>query len=230
MKRLVTAVTLVAPLATLLLSGSASAQTWYDPAVFLPKTYVELEGGATVEGRTKAQVSAYGLGATSQSASQSDDLFAGGLVGYKLTDMISIEGEGIYTRNHQAFVGDPTLGSGGATRTYGGLANVKIGVPYVTHFMGLSIKPYVAGGVGYGQVQYTGQNGAFSYVDQQNGFLWQGKAGVEIETGYHIGLDIAYRYLSSPRYDTPGSFSNTNYSALVQSHLQAVTAGVIYRF
>jgi hypothetical protein len=230
MKTLVIAGTLVAPLATLLLVNSASAQTWYDPSVFLPKTYVELEGGATVEGRTKEQVSAYGLGATSQSASESDDLFAGALVGYKLTDMISVEGEGIYSRNHQAFVGDPILGSGGATRTYGGLANVKIGAPYATHVMGISIKPYVAGGVGYGQIQYTGENGAFSYADRQNGFLWQGKVGVEIETGYHIGLDIAYRYLSSPRYDTPGSFSNTNYSALAQSHLQAVTAGIFYRF
>jgi hypothetical protein len=230
MKALVIAGTLVAPLATLLFAASASAQTWYDPSVFLTKTYVELEGGATVEGRTKEQVSAYGLGAASQSASERDNLFAGGLVGYKLTDMISVEGEGIYSRNHLAFVGDPILGAGGATRTYGGLANVKIGVPYVTHFMGVSIKPYVAGGVGYGQVQYTSENGAFSYADRQNGFLWQGKAGLEIETGYHVGLDIAYRYLSSPRYETPGSFSDTNYSALVRSHLQAVTAGIIYRF
>ena len=230
MRALVIAGTLAAPLAALFVAGSASAETWYDPAVFLPKTYVELEGGTTFGGRTKEQVSAYGLGASSQSASQSDDLFAGGLVGYQLTDIISVEGEGVYSRNHQTFVGDPILGSGGATRTYGGLANVKLGVPYVTHFMGISIKPYVAGGIGYGQVQYTGQNGAYSYQDEQSGFIWQGKAGLEFNTGSHIGFDIAYRYLSSPRYDTPGSFSNTNYSAQIQSHQQAVTLGVKYSF
>jgi hypothetical protein len=222
------ALIIAAPLAALVAAGTASAQTWYEPSVFLPKTYVELEGGATVEGRTKEHVSAYGLGATSGSASQKSDFFGGG---YKLTDVISLEAEGVYSRNHQYFAGgDPVLGAGGATRTYGGLANAKLGIPYSTHFMGISIEPYVAGGIGYGQVQYTGQNGISSYRDEQNGFIWQGKAGLEINTGSHIGFDIAYRYLTSPRYDTPGSFSNTGYSAQVQSHVQAVTVGVKYSF
>ena len=93
-------------LAGALIAGSAlpaAAQTWYDPATLIHNSYVELEGGASVQGRTKIKIEATGLGSSAQSASQNDKAFGGGLVGYKLADGVAIEGEGIYTRNNLTY-------------------------------------------------------------------------------------------------------------------------------
>ena len=217
----------------------AAAQAWYDPANLIHNSYVEVEGGAATEGRTKIGIEGQGLGASAQSASQDHDFFGGGLVGYKLAPGIAIEGEGIYSRNRLSY--SPTnavFGVGGATRTYGGLGNLRFSLPknptfsmnIASHPIKFGIEPYVAGGVGYGNVQYTGRNGAFSYVDDQDGLIFQGKAGIEFHFGEHIGFDISYRYLQSPDYTTPGSFVNTGYSALTRSHIQAATGGLKYYF
>ncbi len=216
----------------------AAAQS-FSPYNLLHDSYVEVEGGAAVEGRTKIGIEAQGLGASSQSASQDHDFFGGGLVGVNIVNGLSLEGEGIYTRNNQYF--SPTnavFGTGGATRTYGGLGNLKLSLPFTltfnvplgAHSFTLGLKPYISPGVGYGELRYTGHNGAFSYDDNHTGVIWQAKAGMDFRFGEHFGLDIAYRYLQSPDYNRPGSFNSPGYSALTRSHVQAVTGGLKYYF
>jgi opacity protein-like surface antigen len=209
----------------------ASAQMLPDVTTVIHNSYVEVEGGGVFQGRTKNQIQANGLGASAQSASLDSDVFGGALVGYNLTPMISVEAEGIWTREHLAYASNnPLFGQGGAVRTYGGLMNARVGIPYTAHFMMFGVTPYVAGGIGYGNVQYTGRNGEFTYADDHNGFMWQGKAGLEIKTGQHLAFDIAYRYLEAPEYTTPGAFYNAGYSGVAKAHVQAATLGVKYLF
>ena len=222
-------------LAALSVSGAALsaapaiAQTWYDPQVLLHNSYAEVDGGASVQGRTKIGIAATGLAASAQSAAQDDDFLGGGLVGYSPVPGVSIEGEGLYYRDHLAYA--PTnavFGTGGATRTYGGLGNLKFSLPFTPQVMSFGFNPYIAAGIGYGDVQYTGRNGAFSYRDDADGFIWQGKAGLDIKVYRNIGLDLAYRYLQSPDFHTSGAFQN--YSILARTHVQAVTLGLRYSF
>ena len=217
----------------------ATAQTWYDPSNLLHNGYVEVEGGAAFQGRTKIQIAATGLGSSSQSAAQDTKAFGGALIGYKLADAVAIEAEGIYTRNNLSYTPDnPVFGVGGATRTYGGLGNLRLSLPFTptytvplgSHSFPIGISPYIAPGIGYGNIQFTGQNGIYNYSDNHDGFIWQGKAGVEVRTGSHIAFDIAYRYLQSPDYDRPGFFNSPGYTALTRSHIQAATVGLKYYF
>ena len=207
----------------------AAAQTWYDPQVLLHQTYVEVEGGASVQGRTKVGIEATGLGASAQSASQDDNFFGGALVGFSPVPGVSIEGEGIYTRDHMSYA--PTnavFGTGGATRTYGGLGNLKFSLPFTPQVMSIGLNPYIAGGIGYGDVQFAGRDGVVSYRDDADGFIWQGKAGLDIKVYRNIGLDLAYRYLEAPDFHTAGDFKD--FSVLARSHVQAVTLGLKYSF
>ena len=212
---------------------------WYDPSALLHNGYVEVEGGAAFEGRTKINIEGTGLGSSYQSASQNTKAFGGGIAGYRLAPGVAIEGEGVYTRNNLAFA--PTnavFGVGGATRTYGGLANLRLSLPFIPsytlplgpHSFAIGVEPYISPGVGYGDVQFTGQNGIFDYKDDQGGLIWQAKAGVEIHTGSHLAFDIAYRYLQSPDFTHPGAFNSPGYSALTRSHVQAATLGLKYYF
>ena len=217
----------------------AAAQAWYDPQVILHNSYGEVEGGAAFQGRTKIGIEATGLGASSQSAAQTTQAFGGALAGYRLAPGVAIEGEGVYSRNNLYYgTTNAVFGTGGATRTYGGLANLRLSLPFTPsytvplgpHALALGIEPYISPGVGYGDVQYTGRNGGFVYDDDQGGLIWQAKAGVEIHAGSHLAFDIAYRYLQSPNYDRPGDFNSPGYSALTRSHVQAATLGLKYYF
>ena len=229
-----------AALAVASLAGPAAAQqSWYDPLNLLHNSYVEVEGGAAFQGRVKIGVAATGLGSSAQSAAQTTQAFGGGLAGYKLAPGVAIEGEGVYTRNNLYYApSNAVFGTGGAVRTYGGLANLRLSLPFTPtynvplgpHSLAIGLEPYISPGVGYGDVQYTGRNGVFDYKDDQGGLIWQAKAGLEIHTGRHLAFDIAYRYLQSPDYSHPGSFNSPGYSALTRSHVQAATVGLKYYF
>ena len=107
---------------------------------------------------------------------------------------------------------------------------MKFFIPYTPRFYGVTITPFVAGGIGFGKVEYRGVGDGFSYRNNESGFMYQGKAGLELKTGTHLAFDVAYRYLQSPVYDTPGSYEGANYSGTVRSHVQGATFGVKYNF
>lgn len=216
----------------------AAAQSWYDPMTLLHNTYVEVEGGAAVQGRTKVDIQAVGLGSSYQSTSHSTDAFGGALIGYKLAPFVAIEGEGFYSRDNLSYSpSNAVFGIGGATRTYGGFGNLRLSAPIPAFTVPLGartfpirIEPYISPGIGRGNIQYTGRNGIYSYDAEHDGFIWQGKAGVEFRAGQHIGLDIAYRYIQAPNFNHPDAFNSANYSAYARSSMQVVTAGLKYYF
>ncbi len=217
----------------------AGAQAWYDPVTVFHHAYVEVEGGAAIEGRTKIDIAATGLGDSAQSASHSTDAFGGALIGYKPVQGVAFEAEGFYSRDNLSYSpNNPVFGIGGATRLYGGLGNLRLSLPFTPsyvvplgpHSFPISVEPYIAPGIGRGNVEYAGRNGAFSYEADRDGFIWQAKAGVEFKAGDHIGLDIAYRYIQAPDFNHPDNFNSPGYTAFARSHLQAVTAGLKYYF
>ena len=114
----------------------AAAQSWYDPQVVLHHTYVEVEGGAPVQGRSKTGIEATGLGASAQSSSLDDDFFGGGLVGYSPVPGVSFEGEGVYNRSHLAYtptnayryLQSPDFNTAGAFRNYSILTRTSVQV------------------------------------------------------------------------------------------------------
>jgi opacity protein-like surface antigen len=157
-------------------------------------------------------------------------VFGSALVGHNLTPALAIELEGVYARNHEDsvplsdFIGAPTSGS---LETYGALANVKLRIPYTYSYRGFGVTPYVGVGAGYGVSQYRLSDGLNA---QDNGLIWQGKAGLEIKTGTPVSFDVGYRYLHAPDYETPGAYYGVNSSAQVKSDVQAATIGMRYSF
>lgn len=217
----------------------AAAQAWYDPATIVHHAYVEGEGGATVEGRTRINIAATGLGSSDQSTTHSDDAFGGALVGYAPVQGVAVEAEGFYSRDNLSYAPtNPVFGTGGATRLYGGLGNLRLSLPVIPTFtlplgstgLSIGIDPYISPGIGRGNVQYTGRNGIYVYEADRNGFIWQAKAGVEIRVGQHFGFDIAYRYIQAPDFSHPDNFNSPSYTALARSNIQVVTAGLKYHF
>ena len=222
--------------AVLIAAQPAAAQglpdlSFLDPAALAQKAYIEVDGGDITSGATFDHVAATGLGTSRSATRLQDDFLGGALAGYTLVKGVSLEAEGVYARTHYGYATpEPVFGDHGAIRTYGGLGNLKLSLPLTTHFYRFGVQPYIAGGIGYGKVEYNGVNGNFAYADHQSGFIWQGKAGVEVDMGRHVALDLAYRYLQAPDYTTPGSFEGAGYSALARSHLQAVTLGLKFNF
>ena len=218
----------------------AAAQDWYNPSVILHHTYVEGEGGATVEGRTRIDIAATGLGSSEQSATHTNDnAFGGALIGYAPVQGVAVEGEGFYARDNLYYTpNNPVFGIGGAARLYGGVGSLRLSLPFTptftvplgAHSFPIGIEPYVAPGVGRGNIEYTGRNGAYSYEADRDGFIWQAKAGVEIKLANHFGVDIAYRYIQAPDFNHPDSFNSPGYTAYARSDFQAVTAGLKYYF
>jgi opacity protein-like surface antigen len=193
-------------------------------------SYVEVDGGTAFTGHTRIDASANGVGALKAGDGLRPGLFGSALVGHNLTPALAIELEGVYARNHEGsrslstFLGSPTSGS---LETYGALANVKLRIPYTYSYRGFGVTPYVAVGAGYGTSQYRLSDGVNA---QEDGLMWQGKAGLEIKTGTPVSFDVGYRYLHAPDYETPGAYYGVNSSAQVKSDVQAATIGVRYSF
>ena len=217
----------------------AAAQDWYQPMTILHHAYVEGEGGATVEGRTQIDAAGTGLGSLEQSATHTHDAFGGALIGWAPVQGVAVEGEGFYARDNLSYSpSNPVFGIGGATRLYGGLGNLRLSLPFVPsftvplgpHAFPIGIEPYVSPGIGRGNIEYAGRNGAYSYEADKDGFIWQAKAGVEIRAGEHFGLDLAYRYIQAPDFSHPDAFNSPGYTAFARSNFQVVTAGLKYHF
>jgi opacity protein-like surface antigen len=211
-------------------SDTPPPMAWWNPMGYAHDSYVEVDGGTTFTGHTRVDGSANGLGAYRIGDDLRPGIFGSALVGHNLTPALAIELEGVYARNHEdsaplsAYIGSPTSGS---LETYGALANVKLRIPYTYTYRGFGVTPYVAVGAGYGTSQYRLSDGLNA---QENGLMWQGKAGLEIKTGTPVSFDVGYRYLHAPDYETPGAYYGVNSSAQVKSDVQAATIGVRYSF
>lgn len=203
-----------------------------DPQTYLRGGYVELEGGSTFQGATTEFDSIQGVGTDKGSGHFQAGYFGGGIFGHRLAPGISAELEGVYFKNRYDTATEFTEGTGGHSRTYGGLANLKFSLPYDYHVTrSFALVPYVAVGAGYGETAYkTGSGGTTFLDDAQSGLLWQAKSGVELKTGTPVSFDFGYRYMGTPDYHGDFQGAGGASSFQLKTHVQAATAGIKYTF
>lgn len=193
----------------------------------LESRYVQLNLGSGVGGESDASFRSPVIGGRIKS-----DLDAGlavsGLVGAGFTSGLAFELEGVFLKN-DVDTDDVEVATQSdfdvRTKIAGAFANVKY--EYVNS---TPLFPYVAAGLGYGQTDYRvfGDNG------QSDGVLWQLKAGVAIPTTDSMTVDLGYRFLRSPSYESTdritynGQLYDAKFKAATEVHV--LTAGVRYAF
>ena len=133
---------------------------------------------------------------------------------------LRVEAEVDYRSNHskgtwQTNVGNPANVSSGALdfdhTTWSVLANA-----WYDFSLGSSLKPYIGGGVGWGETKLdgnfvTGDTQHFSFTN--DGFAWQVGAGVNFAVSSNVSIGVGYRYFSGPDVAVSGpgalGFGNT---------------------
>lgn len=202
-----------------------------DPQTYLRGSYVELEGGSPFQGATTEYNSIAGQGSDKGSGHFRAGYFGGAIFGRNLAPGVALELEGVWFKNHYDSSNNFTQEAGGSSRTYGGLANFKLSLPYDYHVIQrYALVPYVAVGAGYGQTMYnTGYDGQTFLNDGQSGLLWQTKAGLEIKTGTPLSFDFGYRYMGTPEYHAD-NVAGTGDSFQLKTHVQTATGGIKWTF
>ena len=168
--------------------------------------YITLEGGAVKQERSNVS----GPGGYEHTDRFRAGWEAGGALGYDFGHF-RLEAEGFYVRSNLRSqsrpVGTPqpngeftSSGSlSGRASAWAGMANALVGLG---HWGG--IKAYVGGGVGYARTRLTERlPGAVFLTDRDQGFAWQGLAGLTIPLGRNVDLGVKYRYF---RPDGANSF------------------------
>jgi opacity protein-like surface antigen len=212
-------------LSCLTFGSAASAQDFF--TFDIHRLYVEGDGGAGIAG-TVVDHTYIPKSSSREVSGLHSNGYGDALVGYSLTPVLAIEGEGLYTQER-------FIKRGGLRnlqmQTYGGLVNLKASVPVLPHLGRFGFVPYAALGVGYGDVGYS--KATFPYASgslTHSGLLAQGRGGVEITTGTPISIDIGYRYLRTPEYEARGTINGGSASDDLRTHVQAMTAGIRYTF
>ena len=203
-----------------------------DPQTYLRGGYVELEGGSTFQGATTEYNDIAGVGSNEGSGHFQAGYFGGAIFGHRLAPGLGVELEGVWMKNRYDGATEAFQQTAGDSQTYGGLANVRLSLPYDYHITRrFAVVPYVSGGAGYGETDYhTGYGGTTYLDDGRSGLLWQGKAGLEVKTGTPVSFDFGYRYMGTPDYSQRATVANGGDSFLMKTHVQAATAGIKYTF
>ncbi|MGC1303821.1 MAG: hypothetical protein WA840_15755 [Caulobacteraceae bacterium] len=219
-----------AALAACAVALPASAQgldALWNPHTYLDGAYVEGTGGSTFQGATTEFNSAPG-DANKGSGHFNAGYFGSATFGKRVAPGLSFELEGVYFNNHYNRATELTQDTAGSSRTYGGLANVRLSLPYDYHvYRQIALVPYIGVGAGYGNTHYRT---SAPLDDSQSGLLWQAKTGLEIKTGTPISFDVGYRYIGTPDYSQNFIGPAGDESFRLRSHVQAATAGVKYTF
>jgi opacity protein-like surface antigen len=188
--------------------------------------YIQLNVGAGVGGESKSRFETPGV----FNGRIKTDLDVGpalsGLVGQGYTSGLAFEVEGVYLQNQvDSDAVNQISPFDLKTKMAGGFANVKYEMVNPSPLF-----PYVAAGLGYGETTYRvfGDNG------HSDGVLWQLKAGVAIPATDDVTVDLGYRFVRSPDYETTdrilyqGQTYDATFKAATQVHV--LTAGVRWAF
>lgn len=191
----------------------------------LTMPYVEVSGGWAGAGRLNAEGVDAVLGPLSVSEKLKSGWMASALAGVHLGQSpFRLEAEGLYIRNG---VASPDLDAAfGAplslkSRAEGLVGNLKVAAPQAWNFGSLQLRPYAAGGLGYGRNDITILGDDYG----GDGTIWQAKAGLTLASGGPVSWDLGYRYVSLPRFHT----DQLGLDVHMKTHLQAVSVGVVYR-
>jgi opacity protein-like surface antigen len=214
---------LVLATAALAVSNGAAAQTNLLPSDPLhlgsvEYSYAQVNLGVAFAGQGKFQLNAPAYGNYTARQGLEPHMAVSALVGTSYTSGISFEGEGVYfANNYTAAPASSLAPNAGAANIQGGggFANVKY-----EHVNAGPFFPYVAGGIGYGGVQYD----VFGNHAFQDGMMWQLKAGVAIPVSTHLTWDLGYRFLRTDQYsmNTTIDVGGQRYDATFRSATQVL--------
>ncbi len=198
-----------------------------DPHFYLDGAYVEATGGSTFQGATTEFNSGPGE-ADKGSGHFRPGYFGSATFGKRVAPGLALELEGVYLNNHYNKATEESQGTGGSARTYGGLANFRVSLPWDYHVAGrFAVVPYVAAGAGYGDVHY---NTSAPLDADRAGLMWQAKTGLEIKTGTPVSFDLGYRYIGTPEFNADFQGPGGDSSFRLRSHVQVATGGIKYSF
>lgn len=148
-------------------------------------------------------------------------VFISGGVGVEMPYGLALEAEGLYTNNDiqtNALNSQFNLSLDAATRSWGAMGDVIYRLKFL-----YPVTPYVGIGGGYGRARYE----ALGVTLDNDGFMWQARAGLSYPVASKVFLDLGYRYLNEPEYHVDNvPFNGINYSLHATTHLHVVTAGV----
>jgi len=189
-------------------AGCAAAQTVSQA----PGIYLQANLGSGVGGNTHISLAESGVGSGRGDFNPKAGVFASVAAGKSYRNGLAAEVEGIYTRNDI-----DAQGLGATVTAYGVLANLMYAVGRVG-----PIVPYVGAGAGFGGVRYSLPGAS----KDDNGLMWQVRAGASVPVTPKVSLDFGYRYLGTP------NFKAANDTAYVKFHteLHVLSGGVRVRF
>ena len=192
-----------------------------------PARYVQGNIGAVVDNSFDLD------GATGGHNSRYSDDADGGIyaslaVGQALTPKWTLEGEVVYAEMdvETTYIDIPAPTSGSITpfsqmpegytvTTYGVLLNAN----YEVYRSGKTAA-YAGAGIGFGHVEYQEKSWYKADIADDNGVMWQIKAGVTHDLNEKMAVDVSYRYLTAPEASGYGD----------APALQALSVGLRYRF
>lgn len=203
--------------------ATAAAVAFASPALAqVSPNYVQLNVGSGVAGTADIGASVDDLGSASYDLDLDPGFFISAAAGAAMPTGFALEGEVVYftndgdTQEIEDLTGESVEAS---AETLGLLVNAN----YRFATSG-TIQPYVGAGVGYGKVEYDVDELGGS--DDDNGFMWQLKAGVTFAMANSTTWDIGYRYVRSPEYEVSDDFSSLS----VETDTHIVSAGIRYSF
>lgn len=199
-------------LAALLVSGTAIAQE--------SPYYGQVNIGANVAGQTDIEATVPGLGSGSADVDHDANLFASAAFGRELTDVFSLEAEGLFLK-HDLDTGefDAALGQplNADVKLLALLVNAK------AEFMkDAAVSPYVRGGLGWGEATYR----LLGEEAEETGLVWQIGAGATVPVDDGFALDFGYRYLAMPEIDEEDAGVSLN----VETREHILTVGGRFNF
>ncbi len=201
-------------------------------SLFVQDNYVEGEAGSGFDGNLRLRGDALGnvgqvVAPFSTRSGLDAGYFGGLLVGHAFASgLLSLELEGVYTNNLSKPVrlDNFFIANHARVETADGFVNIKLSVPRTLPLYGrFTVSPYVAGGVGGGWGR-VGEDGGGHVSD--SGFVWQGKAGLDIHTGTPFVIDLGYRYIETPKI----SFSGPEDTGRFRTDVQVASIGLRYEF
>jgi len=175
------------------------------PALAQDQNYVQLNLGGSVAGDVEID----GLGETDLDKG----FFASIAAGRTDTSGISVEGEVVYL--------DADIDTNGVFDADVTTTAALINLTYTYSGLG-AIKPYVGGGLGWGNVDYDVDGDS---VDDSS-VLWQVKAGATYAFSPQVSLDVGYRYINLPKFKVNDGTDTVE----IESDAHVISVGARYAF
>lgn len=200
-----------------------------------PQAYVIVRGGAAFSDDTDFGIQS--LGFSDVENEYDTGFFVSGAVGTSLTEWTGMAGlrgeiEFGYLESEidsHTLDGAVTFDGGdafGETSAFFGLASLYYDIPLGTRV----VKPFIGGGIGFGQVEFEGHGVTASGVvmdDEDTGFAFHGTAGANIEIADNVSAEVGYRYFEITDVELT---SEDNVESSIDFGNHIVYGGLKYKF